>query len=792
MRDDSPLDPAPPLPNARILLVDDKPANLLALEAILGDLGQDLVRATSGEQALKHVERQDFAAILLDVQMPTLNGFETAKLIRNRKRSRHTPIVFLTAYESPDFRVEDAYALGAVDYLVKPLVSVIVRAKVAGFVELYQKAEQIRRQGEQLRELQQREFERRLAEESLRRSEAHFRHMADSAPVLLWVSGADGLCNFFNKPWLEFTGQTLEHELGDGWTRGVHRDDLASCMGTYRDALAGRRSFRIEYRLHRFDGDYRWVLDSGVPRFSADGTFTGFIGSAIDITDRREAEEQLRRSQHQLTDFVENATVGLHWVGPDGTILWANKAELDMLGYTSEEYVGHDIRAFHVDREAIGAVIARLAEGEQLDGYESQMRCKDGSVRHVLVSSSAFREDGKFLHTRCFTRDITDRKLLEEELRQRVEKLAEADRRKDEFLAMLAHELRNPLAPVLNGLQVLRLAESDHELLEQARAMMERQIRHMTRLVDDLLDVSRITRGKVQVRRERLDLAALVRTAAEDRRPTLEQAGLELRVDAPRQPMWVAGDPTRLAQILNNLLDNAVKFRDGGDRVAVTLAEDAAAGRAVLTVRDNGLGIDPEIFPRLFDAFAQADRSLDRSRGGLGLGLSLVKGLAELHGGSVEARSDGPGRGAEFTVRLPLAREAPALTEMPTAPPAVAEPLRILIVEDNRDAANSLCLLLELLGHRARVAYTGTEGVRAAHEWRPDVVLCDIGLPEMDGYDVASELRRSPETRAARLIAVTGYGQEEDRRRAQQAGFDHHLVKPVDPEALWPLLVRTA
>jgi CheY-like chemotaxis protein len=320
--------------------------------------------------------------------------------------------------------------------------------------------------------------------------------------------------------------------------------------------------------------------------------------------------------------------------------------------------------------------------------------------------------------------------------------------------------------------------------------MIERQIRHLTRLVDDLLDVSRITRGAVQVKRERLDLAALVRTAAGDRRPLVEAAGMRLEVEAPDAPVWIAGDPTRLTQVLNNLLDNAVKFRNGGDRVTVRLGVEA--GRAVVTVSDRGIGIGAELFPRLFDPVSQADRSLDRSRGGLGLGLSLVKGLVELHGGEVLAESPGPGRGATFTVRLPLKDEPPALTGGAPLSARAAAPVRVLIVEDNRDAADSLQMLLELLGHAVAVAYTGTDGVRLAREWRPDVVLCDIGLPGLDGYGVADELRHDPATAGARLVAVTGYGQDEDRLRSRQAGFDHHLTKPVDPAALQPLLVRPA
>jgi signal transduction histidine kinase len=379
------------------------------------------------------------------------------------------------------------------------------------------------------------------------------------------------------------------------------------------------------------------------------------------------------------------------------------------------------------------------------------------------------------------------------ELSEANARLAEADRRKDEFLAMLAHELRNPLAPILTSLHLLRRADTDRLASEQARARIERQIHHLTRLVDDLLDVSRITRGTVQLRREHLDLAQVVRTTAEDGRHALEQAGLRLALDVPQTPLWVWADATRLAQVLNNLLDNTVKFTNRGGDVVVRLQADAGQSQAVLSVRDTGIGIEAQVLPRLFSVFGQADQTLERTRGGLGLGLALVKGLVELHGGRVQAASAGPGQGAEFTVYFPLGAQpaAPAKPQAAT-PPTSGAGLRILVVEDHRDTADSMRLLLELQGHHVTVAYTGPDGVQAARTARPDIVLCDIGLPGMDGYTVAGELRGRPETARARLIAVTGYGQDEDRRRSRQAGFDAHLVKPVAPEVLEALLAAPA
>jgi signal transduction histidine kinase len=374
------------------------------------------------------------------------------------------------------------------------------------------------------------------------------------------------------------------------------------------------------------------------------------------------------------------------------------------------------------------------------------------------------------------------------QLERQAEQVREAGRRKDEFLAMLAHELRNPLSPILTGLHILRRPGTQGKALEDVRSMIERQVRHLARLVDDLLDVSRIARGMIRIQSERLDLARLVRTTTEDSRPALERVGLALTVEAPETPLWILGDATRLAQVLSNLLDNAVKFSDRGGQVTVRLTPAADQDQAVLTVRDTGIGLEPDLLPHLFTSFAQADRSLERTRGGLGLGLALVKGLIDLHGGEVSAQSEGPGSGTEFTVRLPLADEPAALMGLPGTPAPAADRRRILIVEDHPDAAESLRLLLTILGHEVQVADTGPAGVQRAEEWQPDVVLCDIGLPGLDGYGVAEHLRRNPATATSRLIAITGYGQDEDRRRSQRAGFDHHLTKPVDPEVLVNLL----
>lgn len=399
--------------------------------------------------------------------------------------------------------------------------------------------------------------------------------------------------------------------------------------------------------------------------------------------------------------------------------------------------------------------------------------------------------------------DVTGRKQAEElcakllareqtarlEAERLCQEAAEADRRKNEFLAMLGHELRNPLAAIRNAVYLLTLPGGDAALSGQGLEVVGRQVRHLTRLADDLLDVARIARGKIRFQMERLDLAQLVRATAEDRRAGLEAAGLSLTLELPAGPVWVQGDPARLAQVVDNLLGNAAKFTNAGGRVSVRIAVPPSSQRVEVAVRDTGVGIEPELLPRLFEAFTQGGQSLDRGTGGLGLGLALVRGIVRLHGGDVGAASAGPGQGAEFTFWLPRAPEVAPPAE-PAA--AAAAPSRrcwqVLVVEDNSDTADTWRLLLETHGHEVAVAYSGLEGVDLARRFHPQVILSDLGLPDLDGYAVARALRADPATARAWLIAITGYGQTDDQRQAHEAGFDRYLTKPVDPDDLLGLL----
>jgi signal transduction histidine kinase len=425
-----------------------------------------------------------------------------------------------------------------------------------------------------------------------------------------------------------------------------------------------------------------------------------------------------------------------------------------------------------------------LLDGQEYNGHEIVVERPDGSRRLVAAYANPFHdESGQLLGAVNVLMDITERRHTEELLR-------EADRRKSEFLATLAHELRNPLAPLRNGLQIMRLSCHDRATLDEARTMMERQVGHMVRLIDDLLDLSRITNGKIELRKERIDLAAAVQDGLETSRPVIEAAGHELGVTLPPGPVYVDGDRTRLAQVFANLLNNSAKYTPQGGHIALTVERQGSD--VVVTVTDDGIGIPTDKLAQVFDMFTQVDRSLGRSQGGLGIGLSLVRGLVEMHGGSVEARSEGQGKGTEFVMRLPIALAVGRIAN-PSYGEVFGDPLcsskyRILVVDDNRDSAISLGMMLKIMGHETRTAHDGLDAVAVAEAFRPDVVLLDIGLPQLNGYDACRRIRQQPWGQGMVLIALTGWGQEEDKRQSKEAGFNFHMVKPVDPAALEKLL----
>lgn len=424
-----------------------------------------------------------------------------------------------------------------------------------------------------------------------------------------------------------------------------------------------------------------------------------------------------------------------------------------------------------------------LQDGQEHNGHEIVIERPDGSRRTALAHANPFFDDsGKLLGAVNVLMDITERKQTEDLVR-------ESDRRKSEFLALLAHELRNPLAPLRNGLQIMLRANHDRTMVEQARAMMERQLGHMVRLIDDLLDLSRIGNGKISLRKEVIDLADAVQDAVETSRPLIDEAGHELTVSLPPRPVHVDGDRTRLAQVFANLLNNSAKYTVRGGRIWLTV--EPQGSDVVVKVKDNGIGIPTERLPRVFEMFAQLDRSLERSQGGLGIGLSLVRGLVEMHGGRVEVSSDGPGKGCEFVVRLSVLLAPGRGPQRENGVPNhwnCSSNYRILVVDDLRDSAISLSMLLKIMGHTTKTAHDGLEAVKVAEAFQPDVALLDIGLPKLNGYEVCRRIRQQPWGENMVLIALTGWGQDEDKRLSKEAGFNFHMVKPVDPAALEKLL----
>lgn len=572
----------------------------------------------------------------------------------------------------------------------------------------------------------------------------------------------------------------LVYDLGNGqW-------NIPALRRLLEEILPHSTEFNDYEVAHDFPDIGKRVMLLNARRIHRRGNHTENILLAIeDITERQQAEYSLSESEERLRTMADNISQ-LAWVCDSlGNVTWYNRRWLEYTGLAFEDMKGWDWSKVqhpdHLDRVIAG--VKRSAEtGEPWDDT-FPLRGKDGEYRWFLSRAVPIRDaHGNIVSWFGTNTDVTEARADQEALR-------ETDRHKNEFLAMLAHELRNPLAPIRSAVQVLRLAGGKPEVVASVTDMMERQVGQMGRLVDDLLDVSRVSRGKIELRRGRVELASVVHHAVEAARSQMEAKEHEIAVTLPTKPLYVHGDPTRLAQMVGNLLNNACKFTDKGGLVSVTGKLEGAL--AVIRVRDSGIGMAASELPRIFDMFMQVDTSMERSNSGLGIGLTLVKSLVELHGGSVQAQSAGLGQGSEFTVRLPIVAEAPkapsAGLAIPDTMPMIAR--RILVVDDNRDAAESLAMLLNLKQSETHIAHDGFEGVEAASTFKPDVVLLDIGMPTVNGYEACRRIREQPWGRSMILIALTGWGQDQDRQLSKEAGFDGHMVKPVDIDSLMSLLV---
>ena len=636
---------------ASILLVDDQPARLLTYEAILSGLEVNCVRAHSGTEALEKLLAQQFAVILLDVQMPDIDGFEVVRLVRQHPRLERMPIIFVTGVNVGQLDVLRGYEVGAIDYIAVPVVPEILRSKVAVLIELYQRRAELQRLNSEL--------------------------------ALARIQLAD-----------EFSRDTADH---------------------------------------------------------------------------RRTEATLRDRERVFKALVENAPVGVARNSLDGKFLYVNPGFCQMLGYSAAELEQMTWQQIthpeDIDTDARQA--SRVIAGEA-SGYTMEKRYirKDGSTVWVSLHGSIVKDDeDRPMTGMAVVIDISERRFADEKLRS-------VDRRKDEFLAMLAHELRNPVAPILSVAEALTHMAGRDERQQALVGIVQRQASHLSRLLDDLLDVARITQGRIELRREVVSLSDCVAAALESIDPLIRARQQQLRIEQ-EQPLFLDADRVRIAQCIGNLLSNAAKYSEPGSEIFLRTWRDG--NQAVLTVRDDGSGMAPDLLPHVFELFAQGERALDRGQGGLGIGLTVTRNLIQMHDGEIVAASDGPGMGATFTIRLPLTGKR---VEAPLPVTAAGSARRVLIIDDNRDAADSMAVLLQLDGHEVTAVYGSEEGILKAANFAPDIVLLDIGLPLMDGYQVARRLIDAGFK--GRLIAISGYGEEHDKQRAAAAGFFAHLSKPVD------------
>ncbi|PUA29873.1 MAG: hypothetical protein B0W54_04825 [Cellvibrio sp. 79] len=633
-----------------ILLVDDERANLLAFSSILECPEVNLIYASSGEEALRQALLHDFAVILLDFYLPTIGGLEVAQIIRTRSQ---TPIIFITASRPEDFPIEEAYSLGAVDYLTKPYNAIVLKSKVDFFIELHKRTEALAasERARYLSELSVKEGRIRLI---LENAKGYAFIVTDiNGIVTEWEGDASAITGWFAN---EVIGKSIE------------------IIFTDEDRVAGYPRIELNTaRLNDVAADKRWHIRKDGSRFFADGVLVPLKDSA-----------------------------------------------------------------------------------NQIHGF-----------------SKIFR-------------DITSERIATEELHRLAENLAEADRRKSEFLATLAHELRNPLAPIRNGLGILRMGADSAASLAKTREMMERQVNHMVHLVDDLLDISRISGGKIELKKESITIKEIITNAVETSIPLIEGGQHKLAINIQDDSVSLYVDPNRIEQVISNLLNNAAKYTRPGGEIEVSVSLDN--NELTLSVKDNGIGIPEDALPTIFEMFNQVERNMGHAQGGLGIGLTLVRQIVEMHGGTISVSST-ENVGSVFIVTLPILTCDSCNEKDRTNEEKIDSPsLRILVVDDNVDAAQSLSLLLQFSGHTLFVAHGGLDALKIAQEHKPHIVFLDIGMPGMDGYETASAIRKTAGLEGIILVALTGWGAEEDKHRSREAGFNNHLIKPAQLDAIESLL----
>ncbi|MEX2093195.1 MAG: response regulator [Pirellulales bacterium] len=686
-----------------ILVVDDMPDRASVIEEILAKLGQNVIQAFSGREALRSLSNHEFAVILLDVNMPDMDGFETAALIRERRRSEHTPIIFVTAF-GDGAHIAKGYSLGAVDFISTPIDPDMLRTKVGVFVDLYQKTESIRQQATHRVQLAREQAARQAAEKAMRRSAL----LAEASRLLSRSLDFDATLSSLHRSVVPALADACQLVLDD--PNGGFWFAPAAAREAHQENGSSSSYARMEMLSAALAAPIREAIESGHAR----PVPVEAICSAPDLAPKRK---------------------------------WASAIAVPLV----------------VRDASLGAIVCCL------QGVRRTFEPADVALLENLAGRAATALDNAQLY----------------------QTIRDGERRKDEFLAMLGHELRNPLAAITNAGELTKLLDPSDAMYQETLEVIRQQASLMKRLVDDLLDVSRITSGRIQLQKSLVNAGEILVRVAESNGPLFTSRGNTLHLGVPKEDFFLEADPFRLEQILSNLLVNAAKYTDPGGEIWFSAARED--GEVTFRIRDTGIGIGPDLLPNVFDLFAQANRSLHRAEGGLGIGLTIVRGLAELHGGRVWAESGGYGRGAEFCVCLPawsgLVVEAPAQT--PPAVETVSRPRRILVVEDQPALSRVTVALLRKLGHEVRSAADGREALLAVKEYQPEVVLLDIGLPGMDGYEVARCLRTEMGETTPILVAMTGYGQHEVSRHAQKAEFDHHLVKPVDLGALRELLTSS-
>jgi PAS domain S-box-containing protein len=612
-----------------------------------------------------------------------------------------------------------------------------------------------------------------------------FREVTEGLPLIVWVHGPSGEQELVNQTFCEFFGVTREEMQGGRWQMLMHPDDGEAYLSRFRECVRDRSPFTAEVRVKRADGEWRWIESWGKPRFASNGDFRGFIGTSADITDRKEAEVALRESEERL----ELALVA----GRNGTWDWdmaqdkatVSDSYLDLYGYPHDHEVTYDswLAAVHPEDQDR---VRRYAEKFFQSGREWRLDYRivhpELGTRWMEAVGRVHRDAGgrpvRFVGVQS---DATERKKAEIALR-------EADRRKDEFLAVLGHELRNPLASLSTGVELLEQARITPGLIESVQPMMRRQVDHLSRLVDDLLDLSRITRGHVELQRAPLDLREAIHTAVEQCGPLIDARHHKIDVELGGSPLRIDGDFQRLTQVFGNFFSNAAKYSDPRGQITVRASREGDV--ALVHIADKGFGIPKEQLKKVFQMFHQVPehRSLVGG-GGLGIGLALTLQLVELHGGSIDVRSEGLGHGSEFVVRLPLVSANDyEVRACSSEEPANQSYRRVLVVDDNVDAADMLCMRLQLEGHDVQSVYDGPSALEMMDSFAPEVVLLDLGLPRMDGFEVLHRIRAMKNGKDMLVVALTGWGQDEDRQRTMEAGFDEHLTKPVDPARLCALL----